>query len=97
MKRNKAQGPDGHMEGFFKENWNVVGEEVSKAIKYCFDKYYMYHALNSTIISLIPKVKNPACMKEYRPISSCNVVYKIFSKVLKERLKEVLSFIISKQ
>ena len=51
--------------------------------------------LNHTNIVLIPKVKNSEKMSEYKLISLCNVVYKIISKVLANRLKQVLPDIIS--
>jgi hypothetical protein len=51
--------------------------------------------LNSTNIVLIPKVKNPVSVSDYRPISLCNVFYKVISKVLANRLKKILLSIIS--
>ena len=50
---------------------------------------------NHTFITLIPKVKNPEFVFEFRPISLCNVLYKIFSKVLANRLKKILPNIIT--
>ena len=51
--------------------------------------------LNRTNIALVPKVKHPSKMKDFRPISLSNMAYKLISKVLANRLKVVLSHLIS--
>ena len=51
--------------------------------------------LNHTFITLIPKKKNPEYASEFRPISICNVLYKIFSKILANKLKKILPKIIT--
>ena len=50
---------------------------------------------NDSQIVLVPKTKNPKRVTEYRPINLCNVVYKLASKTLVNRLKRVLPSIIS--
>ena len=47
-----------------------------------------------THICLIPKVKSPQQVTEFRPISLCNVVYRLISKILANRLKRVLDVVI---
>ena len=50
--------------------------------------------LNDTYVCLIPKVKSPQKVTEFRPISLCNVVYRLISKILANRLKRVLDAVI---
>jgi hypothetical protein len=91
----KAPGPDGFSACFYQKNWAVMGEEVCGVILNFLNSGIMNKDLNSTYIALIPKVPNPSRVSEFRPISLCNVLYKIISKVLANRLKTVLPDIIS--
>lgn len=52
--------------------------------------------LNRTLVCLILKVKQPQTMADLRPISLCNIVMRIVSKVMAvNRLKKCLSSIVS--
>ena len=55
----------------------------------------MLLGINYKNIVFSPKVKNSEKMSDFRPISLCNVNFKIISKVLENRLKQVLPQIIS--
>ncbi len=92
----KALGPDGMPPLFFQKYWKVVGPEVTQGVLSCLNLGHILNAINHTFITLIPKVKTPERITEFRPISLCNVTYKLISKVIANRLKCILSSIISK-
>lgn len=94
LKSFSAPSLDGFNASFFKSNWEIIGSDVINSILYSFDNYFMYFPFNATAISLIPKVDDALSMKDFRPISCCNVLYKCISKVLADRLKLILPHII---
>jgi hypothetical protein len=91
----KAPGPDGFPACFFIDNWALVGTEVCKASFAFFNSCILDESVNFTHIALVPKKPNATKVTDFRPISLCNVGYKIISKVLANRLKIILPKIIS--
>lgn len=53
--------------------------------------------MNQTHISLISKVNNPEFISQFRPINLCNVNYKIFSKVLVQRIKPIMPNLVGEE
>ena len=91
----KAPSPNGMPYIFYQNYWELLGEDVTSFVLYFLNFASLPANLNHTFITLIPKVKNPKFVSEFRPISLCNVLYKIFSKVLANRLKKILPNIIT--
>ena len=91
----KAPGPDGMPHLFFQHFWPVVGGTVTKTVLGFLNFGIIPPKFNDTHIILIPKSKNPRKVTEYRQISLCNVVYKLASKTLANRLKKFPPSIIS--
>lgn len=91
----KAPGPDGMNPLFYQHFWPTVGDCVTKCVLDFLNLGVIQPKFNETHIIFIPKVKSPKRIIEYRPISLCNVVSRIASKVLANRLKMVLPDLIS--
>lgn len=91
---NKSPGPDGLTSRFYSCSWRVLGQEVTSGIIRFFSSCEMPTATNSTILTLIPKFPGATIIKDYRPISCCNTLYKVISKLLVSRLKPLLPQII---
>lgn len=77
MNPQKATGPDGLTAQFYQKFWEDVKSSV---LQFCLDVLNNGASIqeeNCTFITLIPKVTNADSMKKLRPISLCNIVYKI--------------------
>ncbi|KAL5553303.1 hypothetical protein UlMin_040704 [Ulmus minor] len=90
----KAAGPDGMPSLFYKSYWNIVGAEVVSAVRDFFVTGTLHPYINSSNIVLVPKSQSATTVNHYRPIAVCNVIYKVISKILADRLKPLLSRLI---
>jgi len=95
MGPTKSPGPDGFNAFFFQQYRDIIGRDVMSQVKSILAGDSIPSTLNHTHVVLIPKVKKPMYIAEFRPISLCNVVHKIITKVISIRLKKLLPLIIS--
>ncbi|KAK2378521.1 hypothetical protein QL285_066416 [Trifolium repens] len=90
----KSPGPDGFQGVFFRQYWHIIGDDIYTLINQAFNTGSFDSSLAETLLVLIPKVDCPKNFREFRPISLCNTVYKLITKVLVNRLRPMLDSII---
>ena len=94
MDNNKVSGPDGYNALFFKKAWNIIADDIFAAVNKFFMSGKLLKQINHALIALIPKSDQASQVNHFRPISCCNLLYKIISKILANRIASVLEHII---
>jgi hypothetical protein len=94
--KEKAPGPDGYIRRFFAHCWDIIKDDIIKAV----DQFFMlnqqgFHLLNQALVVLIPKKSDACRVSDYRPISLTHNIAKLASKLLANRLSPHLDHIIS--
>jgi len=97
MHLDKSPGLDGFNVAFFQRFWSLCGDEIFEATKCWMDRGFIPSSLNKTNICLVPKCDSLKSMKDMRPISLCNVLYKMLSKLLANILKRCMSKCVSEE
>jgi hypothetical protein len=87
MRNEASPGPDGLNAAFYKAAWNWIGDDITKLVQNFYHNGYLPQQLNETSIALIPKKLHCSTPQDFRPISLCNVIYKIIAKSLANRMK----------
>uniref|UniRef100_A0A803P3V6 Reverse transcriptase n=1 Tax=Cannabis sativa TaxID=3483 RepID=A0A803P3V6_CANSA len=91
----KAPGKDGLPGLFYHHHWEAVGDEVITTCLAVLNNNEDSKSINDTLLCLIPKVKDPTVVSDFRPLSLCNVIYKVISKCLANRMKMSMDKVIS--
>jgi hypothetical protein len=91
---DKTPGPDGYSSLFFKMSWDIVKVDFCETVQDFFSSEKILKQINHSIIALVLKSANVNSANDFQPISSCNVVYKVISKILTVRLSRALQNII---
>lgn len=90
MQPLKVSGLDGFHAIFFQHQWEVLHPSLCSLVQKVFAGDTLDPYFNRTLIALISKTERPKNMKEFRPISLCSIVYKLVTKVLANRLKQLM-------
>lgn len=86
----KSPGPDGMPALFYHKCWDFIKSDLVPVLLDILNNNGDHTPLNATHICLIPKKKNTIFPFDFRPISLCNVSYKVISKVITLRLKKIM-------
>ena len=83
---DKSPGPHGLNFSFIKHFWRELKPEFLRFFSEFHVNVVFPKGLNPSFIALIPKIKDPQLISDFRPISLIGCVYKVIAKVLSNRL-----------
>ena len=76
---------------FYLGFYEMLEDEILRVVNESMSSCKVLGAFNTTSVALIPKHVDVANFENYRPISLCNLIYKVVSKVIENRIKGILS------
>ena len=95
FQKDKSLGLDGSPSKFYVGFFELLEKDLLLVVEESRKVGKFLGALNTTFLAIIPKRYVLGTFDEFRPMPLCNVSYKIISKLIARRLKEVLSLAIS--
>ena len=87
---DKCSGPDGWPSEFYLFFFDQMGPLITEVVEHTRMMGHMPINFNSTFIALIQKSGEPYTFMDFKPISLCNLIYKISSKIIANRIKVTL-------
>ena len=90
MEDDRAPGPDGFNANFIKLCWDIIKNDLTKMVRKSQRCSKIGGGTNSVVLALIPKEKEANSFDRFRPISLCNIGFKIITKIMASRLKHIL-------
>lgn len=87
---HKAPSLDGIPAFFYQEFWRIVKNDIINSSPAFFHSDFLLKSLNHTYITLIPKDPYLEEVSRFRPISLCNIIYKVLSKLMVNKLKPLI-------
>lgn len=97
MQRGTAPGPDEFTIDFFVHFWDLFKQDILQIVETSRNQWGILKAFNDTFLTLIPKEEGVDSPSLFCPISLCNVIYKITSKIIANRIKPLLPDLISEE
>uniref|UniRef100_A0A3Q3MAR8 Reverse transcriptase domain-containing protein n=1 Tax=Labrus bergylta TaxID=56723 RepID=A0A3Q3MAR8_9LABR len=94
LQNGKAPGIDGLPVDFYKVFWSVLGEDLLEVLRDSLERGRLPLSCRRAVITLLPKKGDLQDLKNWRPVSLLCTDYKILSKVLASRLRQVMGSII---
>ena len=86
MPGDKAPGPDGFNGSFLKKCWHVIKEDFYDLCDKFHEGNMNLESINSSFITLVPKISSPESISDFKPISLLNCSLKLLTKILADRL-----------
>lgn len=97
LSNNETPGKDGLPVEFYKIFFEDICDLLLASYNFSFNSGTLTVSQRNGVITLIPKKdKDPLYIKNFRPITLLTTDYKLIAKVIGERLKKVLSYLIDK-
>ena len=95
FQKGKSPSLDGLTLEVFLGFYDLIKKDILALVQESRKSRKLLGSMNSTFIALIPKKQKCEAFEDYRPISCCNMIYKMIAKIIAQRIKPILSKVIT--